>query len=636
MSGPEKAHDTIKELEAQLASAPDVERKVDILNALARELRHSDLSRAVALAKAAAELASQDGREPYQAGLADSHYYLGDFSIRMGSYDRALSHLSKALALYEARGDSRRGADVLHHIGDTWAHLGNYSDALHYFFRLRGIYREMGLKTEEAAVLSNIGNTYWYLQDSKKALAYLHMSLQISQETGDKKEQADALVNSCSAYCRLGEYQKALNCGLASIQFYEELGDRRGVAEGANSVGEVYQALRDDSHALTCYRKALQISQEMGLRYEAAWVLQKIGGVYLDRGQPDKALSYIQQALRIGQEINSRQRLLESHQVLARIYRETGDLEKALAHLEQSYTLKEELFSEEADERAKRLEVMHQVETARKEAEISQLRNVDLEREITERKQAEEALQITNAQLQLEIEERERLIADLDAFAHTVAHDLKTPVSIIAGHSTLLLDDRTDMAGAQTREFIRLIEQTAYRMGQIIDEILFLASVRQREIIPHRLDTQGIVREAEKRLAPMIAEHRANIRKPTSWPEAWGHASWVEEVWVNYIGNAIKYGGNPPQIELGATPEDNGRVRFWIHDNGDGLSQKAQARLFSAFTRLDETKSQGHGLGLSIVKRIVEKLGGEVAVESAGIPGQGSTFSFTLPARKGK
>jgi len=105
-------------------------------------------------------------------------------------------------------------------------------------------------------------------------------------------------------------------------------------------------------------------------------------------------------------------------------------------------------------------------------------------------------------------------------------------------------------------------------------------------------------------------------------------------VWVNYIANAIKYGGSPPCIELGATPEDKGQVRFWIRDNGHGLNKKAQARLFTAFTRLDETKSQGHGLGLSIVKRIVEKLGGEVAVESAGIPGQGSIFSFTLPAGK--
>ena len=171
-------------------------------------------------------------------------------------------------------------------------------------------------------------------------------------------------------------------------------------------------------------------------------------------------------------------------------------------------------------------------------------------------------------------------------------------------------------------------------MGRIIDEILFLASVRQREIIPHPLEMGKIIREAVKRLGPMIAEYGAELVEPASWPEAWGYASWVEQVWVNYIGNAIKYGGDPPRVELGATAQANGTVRFWVRDNGAGLSQEAQAQLFTAFTRLEETVAQGHGLGLSIVKRIVEKLGGKVEVESAGIPGQGSTFDFTLPAAK--
>jgi signal transduction histidine kinase len=259
---------------------------------------------------------------------------------------------------------------------------------------------------------------------------------------------------------------------------------------------------------------------------------------------------------------------------------------------------------------------------------------VDLEREIYERKQTEQALQITNEQLQQQIIEREQLIEDLNAFAHTVAHDLKTPVSIILGHSALLLDDRVEMEKAQTIEFIQLIEQTGRRMSSIIDGILFLASVRQREIVPHALDMADIVREVEKRLALMIADHQAEIITPLAWPEAWGYMSWIEEVWVNYVSNAIKYGGRPPRVELGATPQENGSVRFWVRDNGAGLSQEDQARLFTTFTRLDETRAKGYGLGLSIVKRIVEKLGGEVGVESEGVPGQGSTFSFTLPTVK--
>jgi len=108
-----------------------------------------------------------------------------------------------------------------------------------------------------------------------------------------------------------------------------------------------------------------------------------------------------------------------------------------------------------------------------------------------------------------------------------------------------------------------------------------------------------------------------------------GHAEWIVEVWANYLSNSIKYGGQPPRVKLGAEVQPNGMVRFWVRDNGPGLSPEEQARLFTPFTRLDQVRAKGHGLGLSIVRRIVEKLGGQVGVESQ--IGQGSSFFFTLP-----
>ena len=120
-----------------------------------------------------------------------------------------------------------------------------------------------------------------------------------------------------------------------------------------------------------------------------------------------------------------------------------------------------------------------------------------------------------------------------------------------------------------------------------------------------------------------------------------GYGPWVEEVWVNYVENALKYGGRPPHVELGAE-RVNSVSRFWVRDNGRGPAPEEQGCLFRPFTRLDQAHIQGHGLGLSIVRHIVERLGGQVGVESAGVPGQGSIFSFTLPAeratwsRKGK
>jgi signal transduction histidine kinase len=144
-----------------------------------------------------------------------------------------------------------------------------------------------------------------------------------------------------------------------------------------------------------------------------------------------------------------------------------------------------------------------------------------------------------------------------------------------------------------------------------------------------------IVAQAQGRLAHFAEERQAEIILPEAWPVAVGYAPWVEEVWVNYLSNAIKDGGQPPRVELGATAPQvaTGQVRFWVRDNGAGLTPEEQARLFTPFTRLDQTRATGHGLGLSIVRRIVERLGGQVDVDST--PGEGSVFGFTLPSVTG-
>ncbi len=161
----------------------------------------------------------------------------------------------------------------------------------------------------------------------------------------------------------------------------------------------------------------------------------------------------------------------------------------------------------------------------------------------------------------------------------------------------------------------------------IIEELLTLAHSKHEEIKTTPLDMASIVAQAEQALAFLIRERGALIQKPKTWPIARGYAPWVQEVWVNYLSNALKYGGNPPQITLGWTPHE-GKMGLWVDDNGPGTSQAQLAYMFPPPSR-EVSPSTSHGLGLSIVQRIIQKLNGEVSVESA--PGQGCTFKFTLP-----
>lgn len=226
----------------------------------------------------------------------------------------------------------------------------------------------------------------------------------------------------------------------------------------------------------------------------------------------------------------------------------------------------------------------------------------------------------------------EAQVVELDAYAHTVAHDLKNPLVTLLGFSSLMLDDIENMALDEVKDYLLEIMRGSQRMQRIIDELLLLASVRRsNEVAVEILNMGAIVNESLARLTVMIDKRNAEIIVPdeSSWPAVIGYATWVEEVWANYISNAIKYGGTPPYVECGATVQDNKMACFWVRDNGPGIADENQERLFTQFTRLDETRAQGHGLGLSIVKRIVDKLGGQVTVESAA--DQGSIFSFTLP-----
>jgi PAS domain S-box-containing protein len=246
---------------------------------------------------------------------------------------------------------------------------------------------------------------------------------------------------------------------------------------------------------------------------------------------------------------------------------------------------------------------------------------------IAEHKQAQEAQRRYAEQLEAQNTE-------LDAFAHTVAHDLKNPLCIVMGTTSFLMEQYEDMSPGGIAEALGLAYRASRTLNTIIDELMLLTGVRKLEVLPKPIDMNSVVREALNQLQVLIEDQQAEIivHDETAWPEALGHAPWIEAVWANYISNAVKYGGRPPRIELGAMMQGNGQARFWVRDNGAGLSKKSQAALFIPFTQLAQARTNGHGLGLSIVRRIVEKSEGQVGLTSK--VGRGSTFFFTLPASR--
>jgi len=257
-------------------------------------------------------------------------------------------------------------------------------------------------------------------------------------------------------------------------------------------------------------------------------------------------------------------------------------------------------------------------------------------RDITDRKLAEATLRQQMEQLQTSNEQ-------LDAFAHTAAHDLKGPLSIMIGYVGMLGFYLEELTEDEIRQYLGLLDDTGRQMSGIIDSMLLLAQVhRQDNLVVDLLNMEPVVVDALRRVDYATSGRGAEISVPESWPNVVGYGPWLLEVWVNYLLNAINYGGTPLRITLGydcceieSSAEAGGEVdglpgmRFWIRDNGQGLTEDQMASLFTPFTRFQPDTLEGHGLGLSIVYRIIDRLGGQVGVESE--VGVGSTFWFTLP-----
>ncbi|MBX3062976.1 MAG: GAF domain-containing sensor histidine kinase [Anaerolineae bacterium] len=242
-----------------------------------------------------------------------------------------------------------------------------------------------------------------------------------------------------------------------------------------------------------------------------------------------------------------------------------------------------------------------------------------------------EELQRAKEHLAQYADELEATNDELNAFSHTIAHDLKTPIAAILVKLYLLGQAQTS-AAPKAQSYITDIKASANSMTRMIDQLLWLAKLRNAADTAEVVTPKPIVERALERHKETIATQQIHVEELTELPDVLGHAQWLEEVFANLIGNAIKYMGadNPsPWISITGSREGS-YVKFAIKDSGVGVAPEDQTRLFKMFERLHTTKAEGVGLGLSIVHRIVTRLNGQVGIESE--LGAGSTFWFKLPA----
>jgi len=219
-----------------------------------------------------------------------------------------------------------------------------------------------------------------------------------------------------------------------------------------------------------------------------------------------------------------------------------------------------------------------------------------------------------------------------------VSHELRTPLAVIRSAADNLADGVVG-GDERVREYGQLVRREGLRLTDLVEQVLEFAGLQsgQRTAARHPVTIAAVLREAigAAQLAAETAGIRVELAIADGLPAVAGDEAALRRVFVNLIGNAVKYGAQAGWVGVRASAS-GGRVEIAVSDRGIGIAAVEQTKIFEPFYRTPDVVAaqiQGAGLGLSLVKRIVEAHGGAIAVESA--PGQGSTFTVTLPAMTG-
>jgi light-regulated signal transduction histidine kinase (bacteriophytochrome) len=256
--------------------------------------------------------------------------------------------------------------------------------------------------------------------------------------------------------------------------------------------------------------------------------------------------------------------------------------------------------------------------------------------EVTQIKAAQRKLMEANQLLEQRVEERTGQIAEanaeLRAFAHTIAHDLRAPLRNVEGFATALLEDEADRMSEDGRLFAGRIVAAVVRMDRLITDLLAYSRLSRAELRFERVDLGTVVKTVLRDLETQIAESGAQLDIAYPLPAVWANATILVQVIANLVSNAIKFvdKGVVPHIRIGAA-RDGMAVRMTIADNGIGIAPEHREHVFGVFERLHgHERYPGTGIGLAIVKKGLERIEGTVRI--VGGEQGGSIFELTMPA----
>jgi signal transduction histidine kinase len=596
-------------------------------------LRDSDLERAKAISKEALSLARQ---YEFTQGVAYALRNLGRLQAYEGEFALSLANVLESNQILFQSEDKLNLAHNFCTLTQIYFQMGEYAQTLEYSLKFLDLAEAINDDALRSEAYNAIGAVRQKMNDYDPAIESIANGLIIARKNGDRRSQIMSLNNLAMVHIDGGNYSQALAFGNEAWEMAKADDLVVYQATIAETIAGIYRIIGNYKKAEYFGKISLQIAQKQNFKSDEIEALFTLAEIHKAEKDYEKSLIYLQKAKPLTELLDSERWRMTWHKQIGAIYEKIGDFEQALIHFKSYDRFKEIVFNEKNSLRIRVLQVVHQTETAHKEAELLRLKNKELEREIRERMRVEAEL----IKAKSVAEKANQAKSD---FFSKMSHELRSPLSGILGFAEFLqemptLDQNRVLNAAQA------IERSGKHLLNLINDILDTAKIEAGKL---ELALKPIV------LAEMLANVISMLQMPAEKKgvelclELSSHLPHLvitdekrlSQVLINLLGNAIKFTENGwvvlkvcPVVDRVSTEmaEEESNIKFEVIDSGIGIKQENLKRIFRSFEQVgnQSTHANGTGLGLAISQKLVLQMGGRIKVKSE--VGKGSHFWFTL------
>ncbi len=634
--------------------------KVGLFLNISWEYHVSNPKQTIAYAQRAFDLAKVIA---YKKGEASSLNHIGIGYDVQGDLDKAMNYYQAASDAAADMDDKIGVRSYTNNVGLIHMRRGDYKKAMECFHKALEMVDEEKDKELASILLNNIGIIHSGEERYEKALEYFNYSLKIERGLNNPLGVSMALTNIGEQYQELGQKAKALICYKEALAIAKKNGDKVGESILLSNMGEAHfeNGLLDLAEEF--FPEALGLAKEVGDKGTISQVLNNFAKLKSKQGKHQEAIKYAQEGLLIAREMGDKRAVTDLFETLTQSYVENEDFEKAFEYKNLHNQAKDSLFSAEKSKQI--LELSTQYETKRKETENALLKEQQAKNEAIIRQRTTIGLAVAlililmsiiafilynsnrqknkySQRLENEVTERTSDLEEsnvklrssnkeLERFAYIASHDLKEPLRNIMSFTRLIerrLPEETK-SDKDIEEYFSFIVNNTKQMHQLIEDVLEYSRIGNVKPESENIEIVEVAASVVNVLNSTLKDRNVKVNIG-DLPRVKANSSQLFLVLKNLIENGIKYNKSSHPVISVFCATKNGMHEITVADNGIGIEGDYHNRIFGMFKRLHNREEfQGSGLGLSICKKIIQSLGGDIWVESKA--GAGSKFTFSLP-----